>query len=97
MPKFMCIHSMAPKSMSMKQVQDFAQLTQRDPMIKGRRSFGNLTEGKVVCILDAPNKQELGNFFKKNKMPFDSIIEMEFEGEGGVLTPIAAPAMAGRP
>jgi hypothetical protein len=93
--KFMCIHSMPPKSMSLQQTRDFAQLTQRDPVVKGRRSVGNLTEGKIVCVLEAPNKQDVANFFRKNNMPFDSITEIEFEGEGGILTPVAQPATAG--
>jgi hypothetical protein len=97
MPKFLCIHTMPPKSMTFQQACDFAQLTQRDPVVKGLRSAGNLTEGKVACVLESPAKQDLVNFFRKNHMPFDSITELEFEGESGTLTPTGTAAIAGRP
>lgn len=97
MPKFMCIHTMPPNSMTFQQVQELAERVRRDPVVEGHRSAGNLSEGRIVCILESPTKQDLVNFFRKNNMPFDSISEVEFEGEGGVVTQIAAPAMAGQP
>lgn len=83
MARFMAIHTLPPKGMTLKQVEDFAKTSQQDQAVKGRLSFGNLAEGKVVCILDAPSKAELAAFFKSKGMPVDSITQLEFEGQAG--------------
>ena len=88
MAKFMAIHTLPPKGMTIQQVEQFAQTAQEDRTIKGRLSFGNLAEGKVVCILDAPSKAELAAFFKNKGMPVDSITQLEFEGTGGHITTV---------
>ena len=51
--------------------------------IKGLRSFFNLSEGKGVCILEAPSKDRLAAWFKKNNLAYDTILEVELEGEAG--------------
>ena len=85
MPRFMAIHTLPPKGMTLQQVKDFARLSQQDQVVKGQQSFGNLAEGKVVCILDAPSKNELREFFENKGMPVDNIIQLEFEGQRGTI------------
>ncbi len=88
MPKFMAIHTVPPKSMTIDQVRAFSRAAQEDKLVKGRRSFGNLAEGKVVCILEAPTKDAVATFFKGKGLPYDSITQMEFEGDGTGVLPV---------
>jgi hypothetical protein len=53
--------------------------------VRPYRSFLNLSEGKVVCIMEAPDKQALAAWFQKMKMPCDYITPVELEGEHGVV------------
>ena len=85
MPTFMAIHKTPPKAMTIQQVRDLSQLAQQDKLVKGRRSFGSLTEGSAVCIFDAPSKGDLANFFEKNHVPVESITQMDFEGDGSMV------------
>jgi len=85
MPKFMGIHTMPPGGFTREQINQFAQAAQKDPTVKGYRSFANLSEGKAVCILEASNKEALAAWFEKMKMPYDSITQVELEGDRGVI------------
>ncbi len=85
MPKFMCSHTMPPGKFTADQVRELQQATQKDPTVKGYRSFINLAEGKAMCVLEASNKEAIASWFKKMEMPFDSIVEVELEGERGTV------------
>jgi len=85
MPKFMCDHTLPPGGFTHEQLNQFSKAAQQDPVVKGYRSFANLSEGKAVCILEAPNKEALGAWFQKMGMPYDSITQMELEGDRGVI------------
>ena len=85
MPKFMSSHSMPAGALQREQVNQLAQAAQNDPTVRPYRSFLNLSEGKVFCIMEAPDKQALAAWFQKMKMPCDYITPVEFEGEGGVV------------
>jgi hypothetical protein len=86
MAKFMCTHTFAPGQMTREQAQQIAAASQKDPTVKGDRSFLNLTEGKVVCIWEAPNEQAIAAWFDKMKVPYDAILPVELEGYRGKLT-----------
>ena len=83
MAKFMCTHTITPGKFSAEQLRQFAQAAQKDPTVKGYRSFANLAEGKAVCIMEAPAKDAVAAWFAKVGMPFDSITKVELEGERG--------------
>lgn len=83
MPKFMGIHTLPPGGVSREQVQQMSKASQQDPVVKGYRSFCSLSEGKAVCILEAPNKEAVASWFEKMGMPTDSITELDLEGERG--------------
>ena len=85
MEKFMCTHTLPPGAFSVNQFQQFAEAAQHDPTVKGYRSFANLAEGKVVCIMEADGKDAVEAWFKKMSMPFDSITKMELEGDRGSI------------
>jgi hypothetical protein len=85
MPKFMSSHSMPAGALKREQVNQLAQAALKDPSIKPYRSFLNLAEGKVFCVMEAPNKEALAAWFKKMQMPCDHITPVELEGERGTV------------
>ena len=85
MAKFMSTHSLPAKGLQREQVNQMAQAAQNDPVIRPYRSFLNLSEGKVCCIMEAPSKETLAAWFQKMKMPCDYITKVELEGDHGVV------------
>jgi len=85
MPKFMSSHTLPAKALKREQVNQLAQAAQNDPKVRPYRSFLNLSEGKVVCIMEAPDKETLAAWFKKMKMPCDYITPVELEGDRGAV------------
>ena len=87
MAKFMSSHTMPPGAMKREQIDQMAQAAQNDAVVRPYRSFLNLAEGKVVCIMEAPNQETMSAWFKKMNMPCDYITPVELEGvEGTVKT-----------
>ena len=80
MPKFMCQHTLQPGAMTQRVMDMFADSAQEHAAIRGYRSFLNLTEGKIVCVVEAPSKEVLAAWFEQMRMPCDSIVHVEFEG-----------------
>lgn len=85
MPKFMSSHSVPPGSVTREQVDQMAQAAQSDGTVRPYRSFLNLSEGKLFCVMEAPNREALAAWFKKMHMPCDGITAVEFEGDAGVV------------
>jgi hypothetical protein len=69
------------------QVDQMAKAAQGDPVVKPYRSFLNLAEGKVFCVMEAPSKDALADWFTKMQMPCDYIMPVELEGERGAVNP----------
>jgi len=86
MAKFMCMHTVPPGQITREQADQIAEASQKDPTVKGYRSFLNLTEGKLVCVWEAPDAHVIAAWFDKMKVPYDAIIPVELEGEHGKLT-----------
>ena len=86
MPKFMSSHTVPAGMMTRGQVNEMAQAAQKDPTVKPYRSFLNLSEGKVFCVMEAPNKEALAAWFKKMNMPCDHITPVELEGDCGKMS-----------
>jgi hypothetical protein len=87
MPKFMSSHTMPAGAMQREQVNQMAQAAQNDGTVRPYRSFLNLSEGKVFCVMEAPTKQALADWFQKMKMPCDYISSVELEGDCGNVKP----------
>lgn len=85
MPKFMSAHTMPAGGLKREQVDQMAQAAQSDAKVKPYRSFLNLAEGKVVCVMEASSKEDLAAWFKKMNMPCDYIAPVELEGERGTV------------
>jgi hypothetical protein len=85
MPKFMSSHTMPAGALKREQVEQLARAALGDTVVKPYRSFLNLAEGKVFCVMEAPGKEALAAWFGKMQMPCDSITPVELEGERGVV------------
>jgi hypothetical protein len=85
MAKFMCTHTLGPGKLTSAQLEQFSQAAQQDQTVKGYRSFVNLAEGKAICVMEASKKEDVAGWFKKMQMPFDSITQVELEGDRGAI------------
>jgi hypothetical protein len=85
MLKFMSCHTLPAGALKREQVNQLGQAAQNDQTVRPYRSFLNLRDGKVCCIMEAPNKETLAAWFKKMQMPCDFIAPVELEGECGVI------------
>lgn len=81
----MSSHTVPGGAISREQIDQIAQAAQQDPVVKPYKSFLNLSEGKIMCIMEAPDEAALAAWFGKMQMPCDSITAVEFEGECGVV------------
>jgi hypothetical protein len=86
MPKFMSSHTLPPGAMKREQIDQLAEAARNDKVIKPYRSFCNLSEGKIFCVMEAPDKQSLTAWFAKMNVPCDAITAVELEGERGTVT-----------
>jgi hypothetical protein len=85
MPKFMSSHTLPAGALQREQVNQLAQAAQNDPTVRPYRSFLNLSEGRVCCIMEAPSKEVLAAWFQKMRMPCDYITAVELEGDRGTV------------
>ena len=85
MPRFMSSHTMPAGALRPEQVNQMAEAAQADAVVRPYRSFLNLSEGKVFCVMEAPDKEALAGWFKKMNMPCDYITPVEMEGERGTV------------
>lgn len=85
MPKFMSSHTLPAGALQREQVSHLAQAAQDDPVVRPYRSFLNLSEGKVFCIMEAPSRDALVDWFGRMQMPCDYVTPVELEGERGVV------------
>ena len=85
MPRFMSSHTVPAGALKREQINQLAQAAQNDPVVRPYRSFLNLSEGKVFCIMEAPDKAALAAWFQKMQMPCDYITPVELEGERGLV------------
>jgi Protein of unknown function (DUF4242) len=88
MPKFLSSHTLPAGAVSREQVNRMAQAAQDDPIVRPYRSFLNLSEGRIVCVLDAPDKDTLAAWFARMNLPCDYISRLELEGEGGTVSEV---------
>jgi hypothetical protein len=88
MALFLSIHTFPSGSFRLDQVTEMARMGQQDSMVRGHYSTGNLQEGKAVCTFEAPTKTDLADWFGKMGMPYETIVEAEWEGDRGDIRPV---------
>jgi hypothetical protein len=92
----MCTHTLPAGAFTRDQVCEIAEAAQHDLSVRGYRSFLNLTEGKACCVLEARDREALVAWFQNMKIPYDSIVEVEFEGDRGLIEDLREqPAVVG--
>ena len=91
MPKFLSIHTLPPGEFSLEQIEEIAARGQNDPDVRGYRSFHSLAEGRIVWILDAPNKEAVYAWCEKMGLPIDGVTQLELEGHVGVIRDADSP------
>jgi hypothetical protein len=87
MAKFMCTHTFSPGQFSAEQIRELAQAAQEDPIVRGYRAFANTAEGKAICVMEAPTREAVAAWFNEMGMPFDTITQVELEGDRGSVRP----------
>jgi hypothetical protein len=85
MRKFMCSHTLPAGELTREQVCEIADVAQHDPLVRGYRSFLNLSEGRAFCIFEANDRQAIVSWFEKMNLPYDDITPVELEGDRGVV------------
>ena len=94
--RYLVVHPL-PVGMTREDVINIQKSAQTDKDIRGYRSFLNLSEGKGFCVFDAPSKERLSEWLRKQDLAFDYITEVELEGEYGriVETPVTVGTTTG--
>lgn len=85
MPMFMSIHTLPPGGFTPERIAQIARAGQEDPIVRGYRSFHSLTEGRIVWLLEAPDKQAVMDWCAKMGLPLDGVTQLEMEGHVGVI------------
>ena len=83
MQRFMCLHTVPPGVITVDQMCQLMEAGQHDSVIRGYRNFINLSAGKAVCIIEAPDAESIANWFQSMNLPYDSITLVEWEGDRG--------------
>jgi hypothetical protein len=83
MPKFMSTHSVPPGAIQREQVNQLAEAAKQDGTIKPYHSYLNLSEGKIIWVMESPDQPTLAAWFKKMQMPCDGITPIELESDHG--------------
>jgi hypothetical protein len=96
MKKYLCTHTFPKDAFSKAQVCQIADAAQHDSLVRGYRSFLNFSEGKGCCVFEAEDREAVVDWFGKMNIPYDSIVEVEFEGDRGLIEDLRElPVMAG--
>jgi len=85
MRKYLCVHTFPVGTYTYEHICQLADAAQHEPDVRGYRSFVNLTEGKVWCVLEAVREEAIVAWFKKMGIAYDSIWPVEIEGDRGVM------------
>jgi len=84
-PKFLSIHTFPPEGFTEERIKEIAEAGQKDPVVRGYRSFHSLSEGRIVWILEAPDKEAVAAWCKRMDLPLDGVTQLEMEGHVGVI------------
>ena len=85
MQKYLCTHTLPANAFTYEEVCQLAEAGQHDPEVRGYRSFISLSEGKACCIVEANDRDSVLAWFRKMKIPFDTITPVELEGDRGKI------------
>lgn len=81
----MSIHTLPPGGLTPSRIKAIAKAGQEDPVVRGYRSFHSLAEGRIVWLLEAPDKTAVAAWCAKVGLPLDGVTQLELEGHVGVI------------
>jgi molybdopterin-binding protein len=81
----MTIHTLPPGGISPERIAEIARVGQTDPNVRGYRSFHSPAEGRIVWLLEAPDKEAVAAWCTRVGLPLDALTELELEGHRGVI------------
>ena len=84
----MSIHTLPPGAFTPERIEEIARLGQIDPHVRGYRSFHSLAEGRIVWMLNAPNKEAVEDWCRRVGLPLDGVTALEMEGFVGTIRPV---------
>ncbi|HVT80962.1 MAG TPA: hypothetical protein VHM90_09915 [Phycisphaerae bacterium] len=90
MPRYFALHSIGPNVVTRQMVEDAGAHARLQNEIPGYRSFINMSEGHAACVIDAPSKEWLLEYFKSLNLPVNALFEIEIETLNGTTQPPGA-------
>ncbi|MEI6430933.1 MAG: hypothetical protein WCP07_02015 [bacterium] len=96
MRKFMTIHTFPAGALTSERIEEIVQTFQTDGRVSGYRSFHSLSEGRIVWLLEAENRDAIVGWCRDQNLPLDGITELELEGHVGIIRKADDPD-AGKP
>ena len=92
----MTIHTFPAGSLTPERIEAIATTFKTDGRVSGYRSFHSLSEGRIVWLLEAPDRETIVRWCKEQGLPLDGITALELEGHVGVIRQADDPE-AGKP
>jgi len=83
MPRYFSAHTFKPGAFTKQDLAQLSQLAVKDPVVTSVRFEGNLAEGKMYCVFEAPSQQVYEDWLRKHNMPFDWTVQTSIACEGG--------------
>ena len=81
--RFFSVHSFPPGAFTKDQLAQLSQMAVKDPVVTSVRFEGNLNDGKMYCVFEAPSRKAFEDWLKNHKMPYDFITQTTIACEGG--------------
>jgi hypothetical protein len=83
MPRYFSMHTFPPDAFTKEQLGQLSQMAVKDPVVTSVRFEGNLKDGKMYCVFEAPSKQTFEEWLKNHKIPYDFVTQTTIACEGG--------------
>lgn len=83
MPRYFSMHTFPPEAFTKEQLGQLSQMAVKDPVVTSVRFEGNLKDGKMYCVFEAPSKQTFEEWLKNHKIPYDFVTQTTIACEGG--------------
>ena len=77
------MHTFSPDAFTKEQLGQLSQMAVKDPVVTSVRFEGNLKDGKMYCVFEAPSKQTFEDWLKNHKIPYDFVTQTTIACEGG--------------
>lgn len=83
MPKYVTLHTLA--CLTRQGAEELSRRLAAAHEVKTRRVQVNMVEGKMLVEFEATDRETLEAWLKKNSFPYNWLLRIEFEAEGGRL------------